>query len=82
MSRILIVDDERALTALLESRLRAKGHEVWTAAVQELIHEQLEEIRGAAPMFFTRRRAGHLWRTHWRGCREIIKKRIADKKQS
>lgn len=32
MSRILIVDDEKALTTLLESRLRAKGHEVWTAA--------------------------------------------------
>lgn len=31
MSRILIVDDERALTELLESRLKAKGHEVWTA---------------------------------------------------
>ena len=31
LSRILIVDDERALTELLESRLKAKGHEVWTA---------------------------------------------------
>lgn len=31
MSRILIIDDEKALVSLLESRLKAKGHDVLTA---------------------------------------------------